>query len=251
MLKKLLYAFFIVSLWMSSVQAQDALFVYSARTGKPFAWQEGNQIVGPIVDIITSVFNDLGIPVKTVILPWPRAIFKMKTGEIDVILTMFYTPERTEFMTYTIPYTQAYPSVFVKKGREFPYNKWEDLIGREGLVVLDDSQGADFDKFSKDNLKFRYIGSLQQIVKMLDWERGDYTIQIKRAAMIKIAQMGYQDKVVPLNVPVSKQDNYITFSNKSPFLKYLPKVNQRIQEMRDNGTIEKMLDKVILDSAKQ
>ncbi len=236
---------------MPSVHARDTLFVFSDVDGKPNTWGEGNQIVGPIVDIITSVFNDLGIPVETLILPWPRAIHMMKTGDLDVILTMFYTPERAEYMTYTIPYTQAYLSVFVKKGREFPYSKWEDLIGRLGLAVLGDSIGADFDKFSKDNFKFYYVDTLQQIVKMLDIERGDYTIQVKRAMEIKIAQMGYQDKVVPLNVSVSKQDSHITFSNKSPFLKYLPKVNQRIQEMRDNGTIDKMLEKVILDSTKQ
>ncbi len=251
MLKKLLYFLIVMSLWMPSVHAQDTLLVFSDGNSKPYTWEERNQIVGPIVDLITSVFNDLGIPVKTVILPWPRAIFMMQTGDIDVILTMFYTPERAEFMMYSVPYAQVYSSIFVKKGREFHYSKWEDLIGRLGLVSLDDSHGAEFDKYAKDHLKFYYVGSLAQIFKMLDLERGDYTIQPKISTLIVIAQMGYQDKIVPLNVPVSTQNTHITFSKKSPFLKYLPKVNQRIQEMQDNGTIEKMIEKVILDSAKR
>ncbi len=251
MLKKLLYSFIIMSLWMPSVHARDTLLVFSDNDGKPYTWKKGNQIVGPIVDLITSVFKDLDIPVKTVILPWSRGLRQMKTGDIDVVLTIFHTPERAEYMMYTVPYAQVRSSVFVKKGREFPYRKWEDLIDRIGLFLRGDSHGMDFDDFAKDHLNFSDIEGLEQAVKMLYHERGDYAILIKETALVEIADMGYQDKIVPLYVPISNQNVYIAFSKKSPFLKYLPKVNQQIQELRDNGTIEKMLEKVILDSAKQ
>ncbi len=70
-------------------------------------------------------------------------------------------------------------------------------------------------------------------------------VNVKKPTLIEIAKMGYKDKIVPLDVPVSQQDVYITFSKKSKFLKYIPRVNQRITEMRDNGTIEKMFEDVI------
>ncbi len=251
MLKILLYAVIMMSLWMPSVHARDEILVSSDSSGKPHAWEEENQLVGPIVDLITLIFKDFGIPVKTIILPWPRAIFEMEHGDLDVILTMFYTSERTKFMAFTIPYSQVLTSVFVKKGKEFPFNKWEDLINLNGLISRGDSFGTEFDRFSKERLKFWEVGTPQQIIQMLDLERGDYTIQVKIPMLIEIAKMGNQDKIVSLDVPVTKQDVYVAFSKKSPFLKYLPKVNHRIQEMLDNGAIEKMVEKVIVDSAKQ
>ncbi len=251
MLKKLLFFFIFISLWLPSAHARNTLLVFSADAAKPLVWKEEGQIAGPIGDIIMSVFNNLGVKVKSPNLPWPRALRMMEAGKIDMILTMFYTPERAKFMVYSVPYTQAHSSVFVKKGRKFSYSKWKDLIGRMGLVTLYDSYGAEFDKFAKDHLEFYYVGSWQQITKMLIAERGDFTIRQKRPALIEIAKMGFQGKIVPLPVPLTKQDVYITFSKKSPFLKYLPKVNQQIQEMRDNGTIEKMLNKATLDSINQ
>ncbi len=252
MLKILLYAVIMISLWMPSVYARNELLVSSDSHGRPYAWEEENQLVGPIVDLITLIFKDFGIPVKTIIRPWPRVLFEMEHGNLDVIMTIFYTSERTKFMAFTVPYSQVFTSVFVKRGKEFPFNKWEDLIDRNGLKGRGDSFGSEFDRFSKKHLKFqKEVGTPQQIIKMLDHERADYTIQVKIPMQFEIVQMGYQDKIVPLDVPVTKQDVYIAFSKKSPFLKYLPKVNHRIQEMRDNGALEKMIEKVILDYAKQ
>ncbi len=233
---------------MCSVQAREKLLVFSDDTAKPYTWKKEKKLVGPIVDLITMIFKDFNIPVETVLLPWKRAIHQIEEGQIDVILTMFYTPEREKFMVYTAPYSNIINSVFVKKGKEFPFKKWEDLIGREGLFTKGDSFGAEFDNFAKKKLTIDYILTLQQRVKMLFFERGDYMINVKKPTLIEIAKMGYKDKIVPLDVPVSQQNVYIIFSKKSKFLKYLPKVNQRITEMRENGTIEKMLEEVITNT---
>ncbi|MCP4749521.1 MAG: transporter substrate-binding domain-containing protein [Proteobacteria bacterium] len=250
MFKKIFVAFFVLSLWIPSAHGRDTLLMFSDVSGKPFTWQEGDQIVGPIVDLIAQVFNDLGIPIKTVFLPWPRAIFHMQNGDLDLILTMFHSPEREKFMVYTVPYGYVYNSIFVKKGREFPYRNWVDLIGRQGLVVRGDSYGGEFDAFAKDQLDLYSVGTLKQMIGMLMYRRKDYMICPKNT-LIEIAELGYHDMIVPLPMPVNKQEVYITFSKKSPFLKYLPNVNQQILKMQKSGAIERMIENVILDSVKK
>ncbi len=249
MLKKMLFLVVIVALFTQLSYAQETLTVFADPEGKPLSWQEGDQLVGPVVDLMTLIFRDFDIPVNTVVRPWIRALSELEKGEIDAILTIFYTAERANVMEFTIPYAQVETSIFVKQGNEFPFRTWDDLRNRRGLIGRGDSFGEEFDTFSKEHLTISEVSSSAQVLRMLAAEKTDYIIGVKNATLLELIKLDLHEKIVPLDVPIDSQDVHIGFSKQSSFLQYLPEVNKRIQELRDNGTFEKMVQKALFTSA--
>jgi len=73
--------------------------------------------------------------------------------------------------------------------------------------------------------------------------RLDYVINLKYATLIDMQRFGNTDKFFIHPNPISMEPVYIAFSKKSPYKKYLPYVNTKIQQMKADGTIEKWFKK--------
>ncbi len=77
--------------------------------------------------MVAGIFSELGVEVRTNSLPWKRAVLLMKRGELDMILTIFYTKERAKFMKFTLPFVDVPTVVVVAKGKTFPFAKLSDF----------------------------------------------------------------------------------------------------------------------------
>ncbi len=237
---KFIYYFMIYFCLISGVSfAQEPLTVVSALPAKPYAWIEGNNMVGVGMDILHAFFDELKIELEPRLYPWARSLLYAKSGKIDALLTIFYTEERTKFMEFPEHYLDIDVCVIVPKGKTFKFEKWDDLIGKRGVGIRGDSQGNDFDIFDKQKLKMNRVTYIEQAFKMLESDRKDYFIYVKETALIEAAKVGYIDKIEILPVPVTSQKLYITFSKKSKYAKYVPALSEKIKLWKSNGKIEK------------
>jgi polar amino acid transport system substrate-binding protein len=249
-MKRVLLSIFIIVCFANFAYSQEgALIVTVAPSAVPYGWIEGNEAVGPSVELMKMVFADLGIPIKSINIPWPRSLLWAKSGKIDAILTIFYNEERAKYIDFTIPYTEILTSVFVKKGETFPFKIWDDLIGLGGLGIIGDSQSEEFEKFAESKLKIHRVSKIKQVFGMLVAGRADYAVWVKGSTLIKVRKLGYSEKIEILPVPISSQNVLIGFSKKSKFRNYLPKVNKKIKQLRDDGTIDHWIEKAIMDAA--
>ena len=243
---KALYFFLIFFCLIFGVSfAQDPLTVASALPAKPYAGIEGNKLesnnmVGVGMDILHAFFDELKIELQPKKYPWARSLQYAKSGEIDALLTVFHTKERTKFMDFPEHYLDIDVCVIVSKGKTFKFENWDDLIGKRGIGIRGDSQGNEFDNFDKTNLNmFRVTNTKQAYAMLVDKDRVDYLIYVREVALIDAAKLGYLDNIEILPVPVTSQKLYIAFAKKSKYAKYLPELSKKIKLWKSNGKIKK------------
>jgi len=112
-----------------------------------------NEIIGAGPELALLILNELGLNMESRFVgPWDVVQEKAESGEIDLIVAAYKTPEREEYMDYSIPYTVDPVSIFVKRGESFPFDSWDELIDRIGVVTRGDSYGQEFDDFIAENL---------------------------------------------------------------------------------------------------
>ncbi len=218
--------------------ASESLKIYAP----PSIWaqQTGEQLTGPVIHLVEKIFSELNIPVKTKILPWARAIENMKSGKLDLIPVIFYTPERSKFMEFTISYAEVPTAVFVPRGKSFPFSRLEDLIGLQGLMMRGDSISPKF-KSMESKLNLTKVTDYDQILNMLGNNRVDYAVAAQYGLLIHAKKLGYAHMMEFLPNPIDSHSLYFAFSKKSKFLKYLPIVNSKLKEFKAEGDIEKMI----------
>ncbi|MCP4763455.1 MAG: transporter substrate-binding domain-containing protein [archaeon] len=205
---------------------------------------------GPVIDLTTSIFSELGIEIQTVPLPWIRALKKLEDGSLDMILTIFHTEERAKIMDFTSSYVIVPTVIVVAKGKGFPFAKPNDLIGLSGLKQRGASLGKEFEKITH-KLKLYEVNTETQIVRMLNIGRADYAVGSKYVILISAKRIGFQDKIEILPKPVTSRDLRMAFSKKSKFLKYLPQVNKKILQRKKSGMIADMVKKAIDTASKK
>ncbi|SMC86061.1 amino acid ABC transporter substrate-binding protein, PAAT family [Desulfocicer vacuolatum DSM 3385] len=220
------------------VYANDVVSV----TAPPSIWarQQGRELTGPVVDLIREIFSDVNVRVKTKSLPWARAIHMMKTGEIDIMLAIFRTGERAQFMDFTIPYVTVPNCVAVAKGKGFFFDSLEDLEGKQGVMVKGDSISPEF-RLYEPKLNMMKIAHYDQIIKMLVNLRADYAVVPQFGFFMRVNKMGFQDKIEMLPKVVSSRELHMGFSKKSGILKYYSMVNEKLKQFKADGSLDEMV----------
>ncbi len=72
LMQKMILSFIITILLVTSAYSRDTLIV----SAPPSIWAKkvDSKLEGPIIEFVTEIFTELGVPIKTKSLPWKRAI---------------------------------------------------------------------------------------------------------------------------------------------------------------------------------
>lgn len=213
-----------------------------------WAQEDGERLSGPVIDLVTEIFAEFDIKVVSEKLPWARAIANMESGKLDLMPVIFYSEDRAKFMSFSDPYVAVPTVVFVPQGKAFSFLDCRDLIGRRGLVIRRANVFSECDSF-RPQLEISEVVNEEALLKMLDSNRADYAVAAKYATLVEAQRLGYQQKIETLPVPVASRSLHMAISNKSAFLPLLPRINAKLEEMRSNGRIEKMIQQALANAA--
>ena len=209
---------------------------------QPIMSQNGSEIKGAGPALVKMIFDELGIqtefPYKGA---WDEVQAKAKSGEVDSLVAAYKTDERLTYMDYSDAYTTDPVALFVKKGSTLKFEQWDDLIGKKGIGMVGDSYGQAFDDFMKAKLTVQTVQTSQEAFDLLLEGQAEWFVYSLYAGEKEIKQKLLIDKVESLPKFVAEENFYITFSKKSPFAKYLPQVNERIQKYKADGTITQLI----------
>ncbi|MCL5042780.1 MAG: transporter substrate-binding domain-containing protein [Gammaproteobacteria bacterium] len=148
--------------------------------------------------------------------PWARAQEEARTGRIDMLLGAFKTDERQTWMDYIDPAYKQVPSViFVRKGHAFEFNSWDDLRGKRGSTLVNNSFGNAFDNYARENLDIRALPSVRQSFEMLLLNRVDYVVYERFQGKALAEEIGIADQLEILPDSVITEALYFTFSRRS------------------------------------
>lgn len=228
--------------WYFAKHNTKELIVSGHPDWPPIMYQQNDLIVGAGPEIAKRVFADLGVKVISKYEgPWDIVQEKAKTGLVDVLVAAYKTTERETYMDYSVPYTVDPVVLVVKKGKIFPYDKWEDLIAKKGVVTTGDSYGQAFDTFIKEKLNVQKVGTPEEAFALLDKEEVDYFVYALYSAEGYIFKHKISDRVELIPKYVSTENFYITISKKSPFVNLMPKINTLLEKYRADGTIDEII----------
>lgn len=204
-------------------------------------------MAGPVMEMITNLFGEFDVSVTSVPLPWARAITQIESGEIDMIPVIFYTEERSHYMEFSTPYAEVPTSIFVPRGSTFHFKNMSDLIGKRGVMMRGDSISAEFQAY-RDKLTLTEIAGYDQMVRMLANRRADYGVAAEYGFILEIQRLGIGDEIEILPNPLALRNLHFALSRKSKHLNRLPYINKRINELKDNGTLEQMVNETISEA---
>lgn len=185
----------------------------------PYLWRDpGNEarLVGANADLMQWLSQELGLPIETrYIGPWGRVQEEARAGHIDLIAGAFFTLPRTEYMDYFHPaFRETRTVVWVREGSRLDYRRWSDLTALQGVTVINNSFGEEFDRYAKDRLRLTQVASLEQALQMLQRSRADYLVYEDSPATAYMARMNIAN-FQALNPPVANENLHLTLSHRS------------------------------------
>jgi polar amino acid transport system substrate-binding protein len=184
----------------------------------PYLWvsEDGRHLEGAAADFIKRVGELSGVEIEVQYSgSWGRVQQHMRDGTIDMIAGAFFTLPRLEYMDYFYPAFQGTRTViWTRENLDLKYQQWSDLVGIEGLTVINNSFGQKFDAYARDNLTIREVPSLEQGLNMLSRSRGEYLIYEEFPGKAFAAREGISN-IRSYDIPVSAENLYLTMSHAS------------------------------------
>ena len=208
----------------------------------PIMFQSGTAVdgVGPV--LLKKIFDDLGVYVS---FPhtgtWDQVQAKAKTGEVDMLVAAYKTTEREGYMVYSDPWITDPVAIYVARGKTFPFNSWDELIGKRGVAMVGDSYGQAFDDFAAARLDLRRVTTAGEAFALVGSAQADYLIYALYAGndLFKKTGMGAQFEILPRFV--AEENFYFTISKKSRYASYIPLINREIAKYKADGTISALM----------
>ena len=210
--------------------------------------EDTKSFYGILPDLAETISAETGIPVAIQPqVPWKHLFLQLDQGELDVIMGVYWTSERASKYHYSKPVLQDEVAIFVRKGREFPVNRLDDLIGRVGLRPQGGSYGESFDSFARDHLIFRHVPSsdVNQIMRMLANDAADYAVLGRYDGLEDIRDGGFQSVITDLPWPVTSNGVHYLFGANSGCADMVHEFDRLIGEMLKNGTIRAIEEKYV------
>ncbi|CAD5109637.1 substrate-binding periplasmic protein [Zestomonas carbonaria] len=186
----------------------------------PYLWRDPlspDKLIGANTDLLQEIGKALKLQIDVIYTgPWSRAQDEVRTGRVDLIAGAFLTLSRLEHMDYVHPAFFDTPSVvWVHKDRVFHYAGWDDLRGRLGGNLVNNSHGQQFDAFAKANLTLESVPTLTQAFQKLMLGRTDYVLYERYPGVALADSLGLLGDIEALEPPISSEGLYLTLSHNS------------------------------------
>jgi len=242
-MKQILVALLAYSIF-STAQAATPLVISTLPSAPPHSWTQDGHFVGGSVEIVKRIFSEVNKDVTFItdrIIPFTRSLMGVENGSVDLIVPLYINKKRTDYADFSVPLYSSHQVVVVNKSNPLKFNNLKDLEGLRGATILGytfgNSQSSDFIK----QHPVTRVSSAKQLFEMLKRNRIDYFIYPLGPFRIELERTHYTDSFRSLPKPFFSAPLYLAISKKSPFAKQLPQVNQIIEKLKNDGTIDKIL----------
>lgn len=212
-------------------------------TYPPFEFEEDGEYKGIDIDLINAIADSQGFEIELNAMDFGGIIPAVQAGQLDIAIAgMSITDERKKVVDFSDPYFEAGPSLVVGSDN----NDIETLADLEGktVVVKTGTTGADLARENQEEYGYE-ITQLEDSPSMFqEVSNGNADALIEDYPVIAyaIAQSGLDLKIVGDRL---NGDSYGIAVLKGENDELLEKINTGLQELRDSGEYDEILDKYI------
>jgi polar amino acid transport system substrate-binding protein len=203
-----------------------------------------SQVEGVKVDIASTVFKELKVPVNITIMPFARCLSMVESGAMDGALPLSKNDEREKYMAFS---HQANPQhfVFVYKKSRFPKGiSWKTYNDISDLRL-----GINFGSYIDKNMEVAFSAvkpierptNIETMITMLEKERIDLGAMDKLVALHMIRKLNLVGKLDVSEQTIGDNKVYFGISRKSEAIKLLPAINRILDRMNMDGSMVKLI----------
>lgn len=246
MKKLLLIILFVIALHPpSGAVAEDITF--AVGNFPPHHYKENGQIKGAYIEIITEISARLGLSPKFVMYPWKRALWTVKKGDVDGIVSVYFTEERDAFLYYateSLGYLNI--SIFSGKENDLEIRTFADLKNTSLFQIRGTSYGPEFDSQSKVFKEIWYCNNIEKQIELLNKKPLNVAIANEAAFITTSDRMGLNDRFKRLYI-VKKEPLFIAFSKAigEKGQRYAEKFSLTLKQLKKEGVLSKIEEKYL------
>lgn len=226
-------------------QATDPIRLFANDSVPPKAWRDGQQGRGYVVDAAQEAFKRAQIPYTLEMLPLKRAYSQAEAGE-GWMTGIFKTPDREKLFLFSESVGIDEVILVTLRGKEFPFEKPEDLTGKRIAYQDGASYGNVFVEAQKHFQGDPDSNPRQRLQKLLAGRLDAAIINPGEAALVyHMKALGEPlDKVTVLPKRMAVEPNYIVVARSQAEAAgpLLEKVNTALKAMAADGTLEKIME---------
>jgi len=223
--------------------------VLVAANSIPTAYFVNDEPTGVLVDVVREAFSRAGYSVTIKLEPWARCIEDARDGIADGIFSIFDTPERRTFLSYTSqPIITQTVSFFVQKNSPISFDgNFATLSSRTLGVINQTSYGPRFDEALKNGTfrKVDYANSAESIVKILLAGRVEVIPSYRHVVLNTAKFLGVQDQIRELTPEVESIPSYLAFSRKQDYRSVMADYEKALKSMRQDGSYDRIFERYL------
>ena len=219
--------------------AKDGVLTMATNaTFPPYESYEGNDIVGIDADIAKAIADKLGLKLEIQDMEFNSIITAVQSGKADLGLAgMTVTDERKQSVDFTDSYATGIQSVIVKEGSSIKYI--DDLKGKKiGVQLATTGDIYAKDDFGEENVE-EYNKGADAVMALTSGKIDAVIIDNQPAKSFVETTDGLQI----LDTDYVQEDYAAAIQKGNTDL--LNAVNGALKELKEDGTIQKILDKYI------
>ena len=204
----------------------------------PYEYYEGSEIVGIDAEIAEAIGEKLGLEVEIQDMEFDSIITAVSTGKADIGLAgMTVTPERQKNINFTDTYATGIQSVIVREDSDI--QTIDDLQGKKiGVQLSTTGDIKASEQFGEENVEKFNKGN--DAVMALSQGKIDAVIIDNQPALSYVAST---DGLKILDTQYAEEEYAACIAKGNDAL--LDAVNGALAELKEDGTIQSILDKYI------
>ena len=150
-------------------EAETILQVQGDNNYPPYEYLEGGIPKGFNVDIMQALAKEMNLSIEIRLDDWDTVRHRLETGEIDMLMGMYYSEERAKLVDFSTPHIMVTNAIFVRKNSSI--QSLEDLQGQEILVQKGDIM---HDYVLEESLSPRIVPVENPILALRELGAGDH-----------------------------------------------------------------------------
>lgn len=205
----------------------------------PYEYKEGDEVVGIDAEIAQALADKLGLKLEILDMDFSSLITAIQAGKIDISLAgMTVTDERKQNVDFTDSYATGVQVIIVKNDSDI--KSVDDLANDKIMGVQEGTTGHLYcsDDYGEDHV-IAYTNGATAVQALLQDKVDCVVIDQQPAEEFVEANEGL--KILDTEYVV--EDYAAAVSKDNPGL--TAALNQALQELKDDGTIQSILDKYI------
>ena len=227
---------------LARIKAQGEIVVAMEGTWAPWTYHdEKDALVGYDVEVASAIAGKLGVKASFIEGEWDGLFAGLDASRYDIVVNgVDITEERSRKYAFTTPYAYNKTAVIVSSDRN-DITSFEDLNGKKTANTISSTYAEVAESYGAD---VTGVDDLNQTFQLLMTGRIDATLNAEMTyydymkahpdAKIKIAALSKDATHVA--IPVKKGDDSATL---------VAAINKALEELKADGTIQKILDKYI------